>query len=74
MKIIDFGLARDIEGEKDVPISVVGTPEFMPPEVGLSAARAKSRRGFLVTRGGISCCSRGIRHLIVHSKKEPNCL
>jgi len=33
VKIIDFGLAKDIQGEKDVAINSCGTPEFMAPEV-----------------------------------------
>ena len=33
IKIIDFGLARDLEEGLDIPISTCGTPEFTSPEV-----------------------------------------
>ena len=33
IKIIDFGLARDLEDDLDIPISTCGTPEFTSPEV-----------------------------------------
>ena len=33
VKIIDFGLAKDTLGERDIPINTCGTPEFMAPEV-----------------------------------------
>ena len=31
VKIIDFGLAKDLAGETDIPISTCGTPEFTSP-------------------------------------------
>ena len=34
IKIIDFGLARDLENSEDIPITTCGTPEFTSPEVG----------------------------------------
>ena len=33
VKIIDFGLARSMEGKESIPITTCGTPEFMSPEV-----------------------------------------
>ena len=33
IKLIDFGLARDMEEGEDIPISTCGTPEFTSPEV-----------------------------------------
>jgi serine/threonine protein kinase len=33
IKIIDFGLARDLEDDLDIPISTCSTPEFTSPEV-----------------------------------------
>ena len=33
IKIIDFGLARDLENSEDIPITTCGTPEFTSPEV-----------------------------------------
>ena len=33
IKIIDFGLAKDLADESDIPISTCGTPEFTSPEV-----------------------------------------
>ena len=33
VKIIDFGLARDLEDSVDIPITTCGTPEFTSPEV-----------------------------------------
>ena len=33
LKIIDFGLARDLGGEERIPINMCGTLEFMSPEV-----------------------------------------
>jgi len=33
VKIIDFGLAKDLAEETDIPISTCGTPEFTSPEV-----------------------------------------
>ena len=33
IKIIDFGLAKDLAEEADIPISTCGTPEFTSPEV-----------------------------------------
>ena len=33
VKIIDFGLARNLNGEESIPITTCGTPEFMSPEV-----------------------------------------
>ena len=33
IKIIDFGLAKDLADEADIPISTCGTPEFTSPEV-----------------------------------------
>jgi len=33
IKIIDFGLARCMDGEQSIPITTCGTPEFMSPEV-----------------------------------------
>ena len=33
IKIIDFGLAKDLADETDIPISTCGTPEFTSPEV-----------------------------------------
>ena len=33
VKIIDFGLARSMEGMESIPITTCGTPEFMSPEV-----------------------------------------
>ena len=31
VKIIDFGLAKDLAEETDIPISTCGTPEFTSP-------------------------------------------
>ena len=31
VKIIDFGLAKDLADETDIPISTCGTPEFTSP-------------------------------------------
>ena len=33
LKIIDFGLARDLQGADQIPINMCGTLEFMSPEV-----------------------------------------
>ena len=33
IKIIDFGLAKDLADESDIPITTCGTPEFTSPEV-----------------------------------------
>jgi len=33
LKIIDFGLARDLRGAKKIPINLCGTTEFISPEV-----------------------------------------
>ena len=33
LKIVDFGLARDLEDGLDIPITTCGTPEFTSPEV-----------------------------------------
>ena len=35
VKIIDFGLARNMNGSESIPITTCGTPEFMSPEVSI---------------------------------------
>ena len=40
IKIIDFGLARDLEDDLDIPISTCGTPEFTSLEVTHSNIRS----------------------------------
>lgn len=61
VKIIDFGLARDLQGEPDVAITTCGTPEFMAPEV-MKCTRASTLTDlwslgvvvFMLVTGGFS--------------------
>ena len=61
IKIIDFGLAKDLAEEDDIPISTCGTPEFTSPEV-IECGYASNKSDlwslgvivYMLTSGGVS--------------------
>ena len=61
IKIIDFGLAKDLAEEDDIPISTCGTPEFTSPEV-IECGYASHKSDlwslgvivYMLTTGGVS--------------------
>ena len=61
VKIIDFGLAKDLADESDIPISTCGTPEFTSPEV-IDCGYASHKSDmwslgvitYMLTSGGVS--------------------
>ena len=61
IKIIDFGLAKDLAEEDDIPISTCGTPEFTSPEV-IECGYASHKSDlwslgvivYMLTSGGVS--------------------
>merc|ERR1711892_1292032 len=61
VKIIDFGLARNMNGSESIPITTCGTPEFMSPEV-MKCTRASAASDmwslgviiFMLVTGGFS--------------------